>query len=103
MKSLNQLVRKNAWAAVPLLAPAPEAKVASEPVIAVKVPPEAVDQARSPIGFTPELLPTYVQFVAFCDLIFSVQLLFALIVKLGPPSAMTLPRRRRQPSDSSAL
>ncbi|PYO09039.1 MAG: hypothetical protein DMD30_06550 [Gemmatimonadetes bacterium] len=37
------------------------------------------------------MLPAYVQFAAFCDLIFSVQLLFALIVKLGPSLAMTLP------------
>src|SRR4029079_15279462 len=30
-------------------------------------------------------------FAAFCDLILSVQLLFALIVKLGPALAITLP------------
>ena len=58
VKSFNQLVRKKACAAAPLLALAPEAKVASLLVIAVKVPPDEVDQARSPIGFTPELLPT---------------------------------------------
>src|SRR5438045_9471959 len=43
------------------------------------------------IGLRTALLPTDVQLAAFCDLIFSVQLLFALIVKLGPASAMTLP------------
>jgi len=91
VKSLNQLVRKKTWAAVPLLALAPEVKVASLAVIAAKVPFAAVDQERSPIGLTPASLPTYVQLVAFCDLIFRVQLRFALIVKVGPALGMTLP------------
>ena len=91
MKSLNQLVLKKACAAAPFVELAPDAKAASLFVIATKVPPAEVDHERSLIGFTPELLPAYVQFAAFCDLIFSVQLLFALIVKLGPSLAMTLP------------
>src|SRR6266480_2898905 len=56
VKSLNQLVRKKTAEAVPLLAAAPEARVASEAVIALNVPFDAVDQARSLIGFTPPLL-----------------------------------------------
>jgi hypothetical protein len=58
VKSLAQLVLKNADAAAPFVELAPDAKVASEAVIAAKVPPAEVDQARSPIGFTPEFGPT---------------------------------------------
>jgi hypothetical protein len=91
VKSFAQLVLKKACAAAPLLALAPEVKVASDAVIAAKVPFAAVDHARSEIGFTPAFVPAYVQLAAFCDLIFSVQLLFALTVKLGPASARALP------------
>mgnify|MGYP007111874572 CR=1 FL=1 len=58
VKSLAQLVRKKACAAVPLLAAAPDAKVTSLAVIAAKVPPDEVDQARSEIGLTPASEPT---------------------------------------------
>jgi hypothetical protein len=58
VKSDAQLVLKNACAAVPFVELAPEANVASAAVIAAKVPPTAVDQARSLIGFTPASLPT---------------------------------------------
>ena len=57
MKSFNQLVLKKACAAVPFDELALEANVASLPVIAAKVPPDAVDHERSLIGLTPELLP----------------------------------------------
>jgi len=52
------LVRKKACAGVPLVAEAPAVKIASALVIAAKAPPEAVDHARSPIGFTPPAVPT---------------------------------------------
>ena len=57
VKSPTQVVLKNACAAVPFDALAPDAKVASLPLMAAKVPPTAVDQARSLIGFTPEFAP----------------------------------------------
>ena len=49
--------RNGSSIAVPFEALAPDRKVASLPLMAAKVPPTAVDQARSLIGFTPALAP----------------------------------------------
>jgi hypothetical protein len=86
VKSAVHCVLKYGWAVAPLVEVAPEVKVTSLFVSAAYVPPEPSAHCRSLTGFTPAPVPTKVQFVALPDLIFSVQLRFALIVNVGPAS-----------------
>jgi hypothetical protein len=74
-----------------LLALAPERKTASVVLIPTKVPAAALDQVKSLTGLLPPSDPTYVQLAAFVVLMLSVQLRFALTVKLGPASAIVAP------------
>lgn len=91
VKPAAQTVLKNACAAVPFVAAAPERKSASLALIEAYVPATAFDQVRSLIGFAPAKDPAYVQVAGLLVLIFRLQLRFALIVKVGPASAIVAP------------
>jgi hypothetical protein len=90
-KPAIQVVRKNEVFTVPAEAEAPTAKTWSVFVIGVNVPPDVVEYASSPIGFTPEALPAYVHSVGFSDLMLTVHAWFALIVNVGPGSVRLAP------------
>src|SRR6202521_3696388 len=95
VKPAAQTVLKKACAAVPFVAPAPDRKIASLKLMPTKVPPTAFDQVRSLIGFVPPSPPAYVHNDAVVVLMLSVQLRFALIVKVGPAWAMSAPTSTR--------